>query len=477
MKTYKKNYLYVVMYNVLSIITPLVTAPYISRVLGVEGIGTYSYYYAIAYYFTLIAKMGLTNYGTRRIAEVKDDEEKLSKEFSSIYFMQIFFGIITSIVYFIAVFVLYQNNKVIGLIFGIWVVGNVFNTDWVLFGIEKFRQTSTINMIIKIIEVISIFIFIKNVNDLWKYCLICAIGYFGCYLYFLKVVFKSIKITKVARKNILTHFWPCLLLMIPVIALNVYRSMDKVMLGYMSDMVQTGYYENAEKIIYTLTMFISSLGTVMMPRASSMLSKGKQEEIVASLNKSLNFIYFITSAMCFGVLAVSKSLVPWFFGEEFYGSIILLDILAITLILIGIGNVLRTQYIIPSKKDNIYIKSISLGAIINLVVNIILIPRYQAIGACIATVIAELVVPVYQYIMVKDEIKVENPFKNVIFYVVCGLMMFAALKCIENVMGTGFKTLIVQVISGGIIYMSLTYYKTKNMVRINIFSKGKRIDI
>ena len=468
----KKNYLYVVVYNILSVITPLVTAPYISRVLGTEGVGIYSYYYAIAYYFTLIAKMGLTNYGTRRIAEVRGDREKLKEEFTSIYVMQFFVAVIVTVVYFVLVLSAYGANRLIGIVFGIWVIGNSINIDWFLFGIERFKETSTRNMAVKVIEVVAVFLVIKQPGDVWKYCLIYSMGFLVTYISFFWMGKSYLSFTCFDVKKIFGHIKPCLILMIPVIALNIYRSMDKVMLGYFAkDLRQNGLYENAERIIYSLTMFISSLGQVMMPRMSALLSEGKSDEVKKGVARSLSFICFMTNAMCFGILAISHTLVPWFFGEEFNQSAELMDILAITLIFIGWGNVIRTQYIIPKKKDNVYIKSISLGAVLNLLVNAMLIPKLGAVGACIGTVIAEFAAPLYQSIAISDEIDSGKMFLQNLQFLVYGIIMLVALKSMEYLLGNSLWVMVLQIFLGGCLYLALSF----RYIRSNLnFSDRKR---
>ena len=473
----KRNYMYNMVYNILSIVTPLITAPYLSRVLGTEGMGIYSYYYAIAYYFTLLGKMGLTNYGTRRIAEVKSDEKQVKKVFTSIYCMQLIVSIFIAIVYFCVVTFVVDKDRMVGYVFGIWIVGTVINIDWFLFGLEKFKATATRNMIVRIVELVATFLMVKNDGDIWKYCLICALGYAIGYLSFWDYGKRYISWRMVKRIDVLMHFKPCLILMIPVIALNIYRSMDKVMLGTMCDMAETGLYECAEKIIYSLTLFVSSLGTVMMPRMSSLLAEGKRDKVRQGVENSITFVVFMTSAMCFGILSISESLVPWFYGKEFYDSKILIDILAVTLILIGWGNVVRTQYIIPMKMDDIYIKSISLGAVVNLIINSILIPKYAAVGACIGTLAAECVVPIYQGIRLRKELQQNRYIITVIPFVVIGFFMFIILKILEGMCGSGFTTMLLQIVIGAIIYLGLSliyiYKCIPNILRTIVKIKRK----
>lgn len=454
----KKNYLYNIVYNVLGIAIPLITLPYMSRVLGTEGMGIYSYYFAIAYYFTEIGKMGLTNYGTRKIAEVRSYPELLKNTFSSIYFMQIIVAMIMATAYFLLVIIVYHNNRMIGFVFGIWIIGIIINIDWFLFGLERFKETATRNIIIKLVQLIAVFVFIRTQHDVWKYCLIISLGYTIGYVSFWDFGKRYISFNNIRIKEVLSHLKPCLILMIPLIALNIYRSMDKVMLGALSNMSETGLYEAAEKIIYSLTLFVSSLGTVMMPRMTSLLSEGKKDKVIKGMENSLLFVVFMTSAMCFGILSISNSLIPRFYGNDFTGSVILINLLAVTLILIGWSNVVRTQYVIPGKKDDIYIKAISLGAILNLLINIWLIPKYAAVGACIATLVAETVVPLYQGFRVRNELEQKKYLLAAAPFVGFGLVMFGILKLIEGALGVGSLTMVIQMFVGMIIYLIPSYF-------------------
>lgn len=466
MKSITKNYLYNTVYTVLNIILPLVTAPYLSRVLGTEGIGIFTFYFAIAQWFALVAKLGLTNYGTRFIAGVRDDEDKLKKHFSEIYMMQLLMTFIVSVIYLL--FTLFiAENKQLSALFAIWIASVIFDTDWFLFGLEEFRSAALRSCAVKIITTASVFVFVRSIDDLWKYALITAISYAGGYLYLWLKCRKYVSFGLVKWKKVADHIKPCFLLMIPTIALSIYRSMDKVMLGSISTMSETGLYENAEKLIYALCSFIASLGVVMMPRMSNLAAKKDKEKSETFIEKSLIFLMFLSIGMCFGLLSISNSLIPILYGDSFIGSIPLLNLLAVTLIFIAWGNVIRTQFVIPNKKDSIYIGSISFGAVCNLIVNAILIPHYGALGACIGTIAAELSVPLYQFVLLRKQLLYRKYFMNTIFFFFSGIVMFCLCKYIELKLSTGFTTMVIQIIIGAILYGSFSLLYLKK--RLNMF--------
>ena len=206
-----------------------------------------------------------------------------------------------------------------------------------------------------------------------------------------RIVFlkKEIAFVKVNKEDIVKHIKPVLVLFVPVIAISLYKIMDKIMLGYLINVVEVGYYEQAEKIINIPLGLITALGTVMLPRISSLISKGNDKIIKEYIKNSLKFMMFISFPIAFGLIAISSGFIPMFLGIAFTKSALILNYLSVTIIFLSIANVIRTQYLIPKEKDGIYIKSVILGAIINFIINLLLIPRYYSIGACIGTIFAE----------------------------------------------------------------------------------------
>ena len=302
---------------------------------------------------------------------------------------------------------------------------------------------------------------IKNKEQVWLYVLIMVIGYLLGYISIWFGISKKINFKKPNIRIIKKHLLPCAIMLIPVLALSIYRSMDKVMLGAMTNMTETGIYENGEKLIYCLSSLISSLGTVMMPKISYLVEIKNEKKINDYILKSLKFMMIMTSAMTFGLMSISNGIVPIIFGRKFLDSTSVLFFCSPILIFMGWSNVFRTQYIIPHKLDSIYVKSITYGSIINLISNIICIPKYGAIGAVIGTLIAELFVPAYQYLKLRNKIQYSLYIKQVIAYPIIGLLMLILLKSVEKLLGTSLYVLIVQMILGAIIYLALTYLYIK----------------
>lgn len=374
--------------------------------MGAEKIGIYSYAYSIATYFGLFILLGLNNYGNRTIASVRDDKDKLSKTFCSIYAMQLIMSLFVIIIYILYTLFL-SSDRLMAWTQLIYLISVSLDINWFFFGMEQFKLTVSRNTIIKILNLIFIFVLVKNQSDLYIYGLIMVCGPLLSQLILWLFIKKYIIFRRVSLNDVYVHVKPNLILFIPVIAISLYTIMDRVMLGMMSSMTEVGYYENSNKLTQIPVMAISSLGTVMLPRISNMISNGRKEESIRYIQKSLILSILLSTSMAFGLCAVSNEFVPIFYGNGFGKCKNVISILVLSSIFISWANVIRTQYLIPNKKDKIYIVSVFLGAIVNVIINLILIPKLMSIGAAIGTICAEFSVCAYQTYKIKNELNIK----------------------------------------------------------------------
>lgn len=464
MKDVKKNVIYNTLYQILILIIPLVTLPYVSRILGAEGIGIYSYTYSIVNYFMIVALLGMNKYGNRAIAKSRDDKDKLSKEFCSLYAFQLLCTILVIFIYLIYISIFDIKYKTIAIIQLIYLFSTALDINWFFFGLEKFKITVTRNTIIKICSLILIFLFVKTKNDIWKYALILSGSALVSNLILFPFVIRYINFTKVTFKDIFKHLKPSLILFLPVIAVSVYRIMDKIMLGVLSSITEVGYYENAEKIIQAPLAVITAFGTVMLPRITNMMTNDKNYNSVLELiKKTMKFIMFVSLPIVFGIIVISNDFSVIFFGKEFNKVGMLMNLLAFNIFFFAWGNVIRTQYLIPKERDKDYVISGILGAIVNFVLNSILIPRLASVGACIGTLAAEFVVIFYQTFVVRKELPIRKYMLNVIPFLFKAIIMFLIVNIFNYVkldIGSLYKILL-QVLIGGIVYflLNISYIK------------------
>lgn len=455
MSTPKKNFIYNIIYQMLILIIPLILSPYLSRSLGANGIGIYSYKYSIVYYFMLFTLFGINNYGNRSIAKARDNKENLSKTFLSIYIFQLIMGLIMLIIYLTYIFVFDVSYKNIALILSLFILSSILDINWFFFGLEEFKKTITRNIIIKIINLILIFIFVKKPNDVWKYALIMSIMTCLSQLILWKFLKKKITFAKITKKDILMHIKPNLTLFIPVIAVSLYKMMDKVMIGYLINPKEVGFYENAEKIISIPLAFTTALGTVMLPRVSNLLVKGEKDKIKRYIGNSIKFVMFLSLPMCMGLISIGYNFAPIYFGNEFQKTGILIILLSVTLPFVSFANILRTQYLIPNEMDKIYIKSVILGAIINLILNFVFIPGLKSIGACIGTIAAEFTVYFIQMFELRKDLDIKKYHVSAVPFLLKAIVMFLIIYPLNYINCNNIIKIILQIGVGTIIYFTL----------------------
>ena len=462
-KSIKKNYFYNLLYQILVLIMPLVTTPYISNVLGSNGVGIYSYTLSITTYFILFGSLGISMYGQREIAYVQNDKKEKTKIFWEIIILRLITMSISLLFFYI--FYIFKNSecqiyyKILVLEF----VLNILDISWFFQGMEEFKKTVIRNFIVKILSVILIFTVVKNNNDLIKYFIIYVgsgllgnlslWGYIPRYIE--KINFKKLNITR--------HIKPTLALFIPQIAIQIYTLLDKVMIGkILNDMSEVGIYEQSQKIIKMPLTVITALGTVVSPRIASIISENKKNEVNSYLEKSFQFVWFMGIPMMFGIMAISSHLIPWFLGNDFEKAIQVVIIGAPIIMAIGLNNVTGIQYLISAKKQNIFTKSVVAGAIFNFVLNLIIIPKLKSVGAIMSSLLAETLILIIQIMYLKKEIPLRSIFSGAMKYILSGIIMFLVILCISQFMEISIISTGIEIIVGCLVYFSmLLFFKDK----------------
>ena len=453
-KSIVKNYLYNLVYQILILILPLVTASYLARVLGATGNGIYIYTYTMVNYFILFGSLGISLYGQREIAYVQNDKTKMKKTFLELVIFRFITISIASVIYYF----LFARQGEYSLYYKILffeLIAAAFDISWFFQGIEDFKKTVIRNVLVRLSSVALIFILVKEQSDLSKYLAIYAfadlIGNLSLWLYLPKY-FKGVKVKNL---NIVSQIPAIALLFIPQITNKVYNMLDTTMLGkIIVNKAETGYYEQSQKIIRVLLTIVTSLGTVMVPRMASMFANGEKEKITDYMKKSFNFTYLLSFPIIFGLIAISKDFVPWFFGPGYTKVIVLMDIITPIILLMGVANIIGTQYLLPTKRQKEFTYSVLTGIVVNFILNYIMIHLWSSVGACIATVISQLVVDIMQINYVKNEIDIKSMFRLSYKYFFAGIIMFGFCLLIQ-IMLTGFICMVVQIIVGILVYFGI----------------------
>lgn len=449
----KKNFIYNSAYQIFAILVPLITTPYLTRTIGAAGIGDYGFGYSVAYYFGMFIKLGLNNYGGRTIAYIRDDRKELSKEFWEIYFFQFFIGLIALAAY--VLYCLFIRSTIISWLFSLYVISAAIDITWFYWGLEQFKITVRRDFIIKLFTTVGIFLFVKSAADTWIYVTLLCIGYLGSQALLWPTLPKYVDFIRPSRSGIVRHIKPNFILFIPTIAVSLYKMMDKVMLGVMSTNVEVGFYQSSENIIQVPMALINSLGTVMQPRTANLISNRAGEDVMErTFSRSILLAMFLSTSIGFGIMTVSKEFVPLFFGADFSKCIVLLQILLPSCMFLAFANVIRTQFLIPRKKDREYIISLFTGAGVNLVLNSLLIPQLSSVGAAIGTLAAEASVCIVQAWLMRKELHTGKYVVSSIPFVVSGAVMFLLWNS-RSFGSSELISLLIKVVIGGCTYIAV----------------------
>lgn len=467
-KSIKKNYVFNVAYQVLTLITPLITAPYLSRALQPDGVGRVSFAESIVSYFSLIAVMGISTYGQREISYVQDDMKKRSKVFWNTKVLGFCISGMTILVY--LVFALFQkDNSTIYLILTLNLVANFFDITWFFQGMEDFVKTVTRNAVLKIVQIIYIFSFVRSKEDILLYVLgiglFATLGNLSLWAYLPKYI-KKVPFSELQPFKNIKVVWS---LFIPTVAVQIYTVLDKTMIGVITDSsYENGYYEQALKISKMLLALVTALGTVMVPRIGYLFENGSKEDIQRYMYRGYRFVWFLGIPLCFGIIMSASNFVPWFLGAGYDKVIPLLQILSLLILAIGINNVTGIQYLIPTKKQNIFTKTVIIGAVTNFCLNMILIYYFKSIGAAIASVTAESVIAIVQLIIVRKELSPMYVLKEGIHYFVAGAVMVLALIPITKHLTPSVIHSIIIAASGALVYFAVLLIEKDEFLLSNI---------
>lgn len=454
-KSVRKNYLYNLTYQGMLLVVPLIVTPYVARVLGADGTGTYSYILSVVSYFVIFATLGTITFGQREISYVQSDIKERSTVFWETFLFRVTTTIAASIAYF--VFCLFQKDAfILYMIFILNILAVMTDITWFFQGLEEFGKIIARNAVFKIINILFIFLLVKSKDDLELYvfgmCFIPMIGNLLLWVslpkFICKVEFKLLRPFRKTREIIS--------LFIPTIAIQVYTVLDKTMIGIITrDSFQNGYYDQAEKLAKMTLTVVTSLGIVLIPRIGAYFSQNKHKEIQEYMYRSYRFVWMLGLPLCFGLIGVAPNLIPWFLGPGYDQSIPLLRVLSLLILAIGINNVTGMQYLIPTKRQNIFTLTVCIGAGANLICNIVLIPMWGAMGAAFATVLAESIIAIVQIVIVRNELQPAHIVSLCTKYVIAASLMLIIIFVESSILKPSIVHTIVMTASGAASYFLL----------------------
>ena len=385
------NFIYNLLYQILNIVAPLVTTPYIARVLGADGVGIYSYTSTMATTFSMFAALGSGIYGQRAIAMLQDDIHSRSTVFWELLLLRAGMTLMVTGAY-LALCLVYRSYTTYLLLCLFLVVTTMFDTSGLFTGMENFRVIVTNNTLIRIITIVSMFLLVKRPEDVGAYIFINAASSILGTAYLFFMLPKYVKPVPLKDLHILRHLPGVIQYFIPIIAVQIYSQIDKLMLGAMgADASENGYYEQARKLTNLVVVMTTALNTVLLPRLSNLFGKNDKKTMVSTYQETFRFTLLLLLPIAVGLFMISDHFVLWFLGPDFTKTSLLLKWSCALIVLMTVGNFIGMQYLNPTGQQNKMTAIYLSAAAVNVVLNLIMIPRLLSEGAIIASVAAEAV--------------------------------------------------------------------------------------
>ncbi|MBQ7202776.1 MAG: flippase [Eubacterium sp.] len=472
-----KNYIFNSSYQLLALIVPLVTTPYISRILRADGIGIYSYTYSIVSYFTIFSILGTATYGNKQIGILQDKPEERTKKFLDILTLRMITSG-TALVIYVAYVLLFADNKTIALLQAFYILATLTDTSWFFQGMEDFKRVAVRNYLVKILNVAAIFLFIHKHEDLWKYVLsLSFLTLFGSLsiLPYLKKYLVKVPNYKPKPFNDINII---LQLFIPTMAIQLFEMLDRTMIGVITkEAVENGYYEQAMKIVRMALIVVTAINTVLLPKSSKAYAEGKLDEMKGYLYTSYRFVWFLATPLMCGVIGIASILVPVFFGEGYQPVISVLTFMAFIAIPMGMNSTSGTQFFISTGRQNTYTKYVLIGGAINVALNALLIPFIKSNGAAIASVAGEVFImsAEFVYISKNKHLEISKVFKMCGKYLIAGGIMLAALLLASSRMQPTVLNLAILIIGGAALYFLLLLIMREHFIMFGIKTAKKFI--
>lgn len=457
-----KNYLYNLSYQILTIILPIITVPYVTRIFTSEDLGNYGFYNSIVSYFSLFAMLGIGIYGTKQIAAARD----VSSTFWNIYAIQLIASILALFVYVMTLLSIPKMSGIVPITLGIVLLTKMIDISWLFTGKEDFKKITLRNTMVKVAGVISIFTFIKSSEDLYLYIfLIVIFDFLGQFVMWIPAK-KFIKRPSFNGNAIKKNLQPIVLLFLPQVAISLYVVLDRTLLGLLGSYSDVGIYEQGQKLTSILLTVVSSLGAVMLPRVANLLSERKEKEAQNMVRFSFILYNLIIFPMIFGLIAINEVFVKLFLGQNFQDVKYVLYIIVFNIMFIGWTNILGYQVLVVRNKNKEFMLSTTIPAFVSVVVNIAVIPFFGYIGASITSVVVETSVFAIQWYYSRNIINKNLLFnKDLAKIILSSLAMFGAVMlCKMTIALEGVTGLVIYLAIGGISYLGMIFLlKTVNI--------------
>ena len=404
-KSVKFNFIMNFILTLSNFIFPLITFPYVSRILQASGLGKVGFATSIIVYFSMIAMMGIPTYGIKACAKIRDDSYKLTKTVYELLILNTIFLafaltlLLLSVIFFDKLYI----DKELYIILAFSMLFNVLGIEWLYKALEQYSYITIRSIFLKIASLILLFIFVKESNDILPYAMLTVLASVGAgilnfynlrkIITLYKITFKQLEITK--------HIKPSFTFFLLTISITIYVNLDSVMLGFMTNDANVGYYSAAVKIKQILVSLVTSLGAVMLPRLAFYYEQKRFDEFKDLVKNALGFIFIVSLPLTIYFMLYAKDAILLLSGESFLASVEPMQIIMPTVFFIALSNLMGWQILVPMDREKQIVFSTIIGAVIGGIINFFAIPHLGVNGAAIANLCAECAVVIVQVVLLR----------------------------------------------------------------------------
>lgn len=459
----KKNYLYNLILSLVNILFPILSFPYVSRVIGPTGIGKVQFITSFAQYFAIVAALGIPIYGIREVAKYKHDKKALSAVSTELFIIYISTSVLLSILYFGVIFLFpyFREDQGLYLAAGFLVLLAFSSLDWFFAGLEEFKSIALRSIAVKVISLLLLYLFVNDAGDYKEYLFITMFSLLGNNLISLAILLKKIEVSR-SSPTIKKHIRPLLLIFSTTVATSLYTVLDTVLLGFLADPEAVGLYTAAAKLSKITIPFLTSMGIVFIPQLTKKLFESRTEDVNSLINKSFSFNVFFSIPIVVGLYVLSTEFITVFSGEEFLPAVPAMQILSVLPFAIGMGYLFGYQMLVAAGKDKELLYSVIGGVVMSLFLNFLLVPHLREVGSAIASVSSELIVTITYFYFVQRNYALSYSWGEIARAAISAALFIPAIIWIKDMEIHIIARLIASIALASGIYLAVQYFIFKN---------------
>lgn len=447
------NFIFQSLFQLVAILVPIITTPHLCRTIEAAGIGDYSYTYTVGTYFAMFCLLGMNTYGNRECAYVRDNKRKLSQVFWEVYGVQLFTSLLAILAFIVFVALFAGRCRNLLWIQTLYIVGCALDVTWLFYGLEDFGRIVFRNILVKVLTMAAILTLVRTPADTGLYVLIMALSVLLSQLVLWPFVMQEVDFVKPGWIAVRERIWPAIRVSGPQLCYYIYIGLNKLLVAHMVSMSAVAFLSNSEGMSRLPAGVVTALAAVLLPRVSNLYARGEYKKEHPLIRGSIQATLAIALPCAFGLSAIAEKMVPWYYGKEFLVCGTMIHAMAFLILLVAWGEVLQSQYLVPTHQDKVLLQSAVLGIVVSIATNIVLIRLYGVEGAGYAILLTEGSMAAYKTWKSRQGINLWQSLKDAVPFIMAAAAMYAAVRHVGGLFAATPMTTVKQVLAGGGVYV------------------------